>query len=57
VTTCQEHFQVVFDPMHKIKIDQVIAGKATGVMELTCPQQHKVMVDCSDKSSISVRGK
>jgi len=38
-----------------LKIDQIIAGKSGGILELVCPHGHPFKVDASDKSKVFVR--
>ena len=54
---CDADFKVVADKDREIKVRQIIAGESGGVLGLTCPQGHRLMVDSSDKSKVFVRDK
>ena len=55
--TCKIDFRVIPEPEWKFRVDQIIAGQSGGLLDLTCPKRHKLMLDASDKSKVFVKGK
>jgi len=50
-----KEFRIVPNQQRNLKVDQIITGQAHGILLLTCPQGHKLMLDSSDRSRVFVR--